>query len=193
MNKKKQKKLIHSPSPTGLPDSHIRKHVGVVSQEIQLFYATVRENLTLFDDAIPDEKIVQIIEELGLAAWFRSLPKGLDSMLAPDGGGLSAGEAQLLALVRVFLRNPGLVILDEPTSRLDNATEQVIQRAVERLLENRTGIVIAHRLSTVQRVDEILILDGGRIQEHGPREQLSSDSQSRFYSLLHGGLEVAAV
>jgi ABC-type multidrug transport system fused ATPase/permease subunit len=106
---------------------------------------------------------------------------------------LSAGEAQLLAFTRVFLRDPGLVILDEASSRLDPATERLLERAVDRLLQNRTGIIIAHRLQTVLRADEILILEHGQMVEYGSRERLMSDPNSRFSQLLRSGLEEVIV
>jgi ATP-binding cassette subfamily B protein len=109
--------------------------------------------------------------------------------LGSDGEGLSAGEAQLLAFTRVFLANPGLVILDEASSRLDPATEHLIEQAVSKLLRGRTGIVIAHRLGTLQRADEILILEDGHMLEHGSREALAGNPASRFYHLLSTGLE----
>ena len=108
-------------------------------------------------------------------------------------GGLSAGEAQLLAFARVFLKDPGIIILDEPSSRLDPATEQQIDRAVQKLLLNRTGIIIAHRLGTVERVNEIMILEDGEIREHGEREYLAQDPNSRFSQLLKTGLEEVIV
>jgi len=91
------------------------------------------------------------------------------------------------------LQNPGLVILDEASSRLDPLTERLIERAVDKLLHKRTGIIVAHRLSTVQRADDILILQDGEIQEYGPREQLALDTDSRFYALLQTGLEEVLV
>ena len=97
------------------------------------------------------------------------MPQGLDTLLGPGGQGLSAGEAQLLAFARVFLKDPGLVILDEAASRLDPITEQRLERAIDALLRGRTGLVIAHRLRTVGRADDILILEGGRVAEFGPR------------------------
>ena len=130
-----------------------------------------------------------MIEDLGLTRWYRGLSEGLDTMLAPDGEGLSAGEAQLLAFARVFLTDPGLVILDEASSRLDRATERLIKRAVDRLVEGRTVIVIAHRLGTVERADEIMVLDEGRIVEHGERRRLAVDPSSRLYGILRTGLE----
>ena len=167
----------------------IRERIGLVTQDVQLFRATVRENVTLFDEAIDDARIAGAFEDLGLSGWFRALPDGLDTLLGAAGGGLSAGEAQLLAFTRVFLRDPGLVILDEASSRLDPATEMLIDRAVERLLRDRTGIIIAHRLSTISRVDKVLILEHGRTVELGARDTLVADPSSRLSDLLRAGLE----
>lgn len=179
-------------SDTQLDD--LRHKVGMVTQDVQLFRATVRDNLTFFDTSISDAQILSVLDDLGLDEWFRRLPNGLDTILATGGSGLSAGEAQLLAFTRVFLKNPGLVILDEASSRLDPATEQLIERAVDKLLHpqsgKRTAIIIAHRLATVQRADQILILDQGEIAEYGQREELLRDPDSRFAQLLRvGGLE----
>jgi ATP-binding cassette, subfamily B, bacterial len=176
-----------------LPLGSLRQQVGMVTQNIQLFNASVRDNLTFFDPDVPDVKIKGVIDELGLSEWFHSLPEGLDTVLESGGGGLSAGEAQLLTFTRIFLADPGLVVLDEASSRLDPATETLIERAVERLVAGRTAIIIAHRLGTVQRADEIMILDQGCIQEYGPREALANDVNSRFYSLLQTGLEEVLV
>lgn len=169
----------------------LRKQVGMVTQDVQLFKASVRDNLTFFDPQVPDEQIITVLRELGLGGWFDRLPQGLDTELAAGGDDLSAGEAQLLAFARVFLRNPSLVVLDEPSSRLDPATEALLERAMNHLLSGRTGIVIAHRLATVQRVDEIMIMENGRVQEHGRREALVRDPASRFSQLLRTGLEEA--
>jgi ATP-binding cassette subfamily B protein len=173
----------------------VRSRATMVSQDVQLFYARVRENVTFFDASIDDERITMVLERIGLGGWLRALPgtggDALDTeMLA---GGLSAGEAQLLAFARVFLRDPGLVILDEASSRLDPATERHIERAIDALLADRTGIVIAHRLATVQRCDRILILEEGRIVEQGPRAALAQDPSSRFAELLRTGLEQVLV
>jgi ABC-type multidrug transport system fused ATPase/permease subunit len=168
---------------------NLRQSIGLVTQEVQLFRATVRNNLTFFDKSIPDERILKVIETLGLSDWFGGLPHGLDTELQSGGTSLSAGEAQLLAFTRVFLRNPGLIILDEASSRLDPATEQLIERAVDRLLAGRTGIIVAHRLSTVHRADQIMIIEAGRIREFGRYSDLINDPASRFYQLLQTGLE----
>jgi ATP-binding cassette subfamily B protein len=169
----------------------LRQRVAIVTQDIQLFNASVRDNLTFFNRDMSDDRILQVLGELGMGEWLDRLPNGLDTKLAPGGRGLSAGEAQLLAFARVYLKDPGLVILDEASSRLDPATEHHLQQAVDRLLTGRTGIIIAHRLATVQRVDQILILEQGCASESGPREQLAQDPQSRFAQLLRTGLEEA--
>ncbi|PYE48402.1 ABC transporter ATP-binding protein [Deinococcus yavapaiensis] len=160
----------------------LREHVAVVTQDVQLFQASIRDNLTLFDDRLPDERVAAALEEVGLGDWLASQADGLDSALAS--GSLSAGEAQLLAFARVLLRDPGLVILDEPSSRLDPATEARLTKAMERLLLHRTAIVIAHRLDTVARADDILVLGDGEIVEFGPREALACRPSSRYSQLL---------
>ncbi len=167
----------------------LRERVALVTQDVQLFQASVRDNITFFNRGISDEKILSVLDELDLNEWLQALPKGLDTRLETGGRSISAGEAQLLAFTRVFLRNPGLVILDEASSRLDPATEQLIERAIDKLLKNRTAIIIAHRLGTIHRTDEIMILDDGRIVEHGNRQRLASDPGTRFHNLLRTGLE----
>ena len=167
----------------------LRRNIAIVTQDVQLFRASIRDNLTFFDRSIPDERIITTLEELELGDWLQSHPKGLDTELDTGSRSLSAGEAQLLAFTRVFLRNPGLVILDEASSRLDPATEQKLERAIDKLLQNRTAIIIAHRLDTIQRADEIMILDNGRVGAYGERKQLAADPTSRFYQLLQTGME----
>lgn len=170
-----------------VPPTDLPQQVGLVTQDVQLFQTTVRNNLTFFNSGADDSTLITLLEELGLMPWLQTLPQGLDTELGPDGGGLSAGQAQLLAFARVFLKNPGLVILDEASSRLDPQTEQLIERAVDRLLAGRTAIIIAHRLKTVQRADQILILDQGQILEVGERQRLEQSPSSRFTRLLTMG------
>ena len=137
----------------------LREQIALVTQEVQLFHASVRDNLSMFDARMPDRRMFEVLDQVGLGTWLGRLPRGLDSPLAPGGSGLSAGEAQLLAFARVFLRQPGLVILDEASSRLDPATERRIEHAIDDLLKGRTAIVIAHRPATIQRVDRLLTLE----------------------------------
>ncbi len=167
----------------------LRRDIAIVTQDVQLFKASVRENLTFFDRTILDEKIIATLEDLELGDWYASLPQGLDSVLETGSRSLSAGEAQLLAFTRVFLKNPGLVILDEASSRLDPATEVKLERAIDKLLKGRTAIIIAHKLDTLHRADNVLILDKGNILEYGNRKELATDSSSRFYRLLQTGME----
>jgi ABC-type multidrug transport system fused ATPase/permease subunit len=165
----------------------LRSRVGVVTQDVQLFHATVRDNLTLFDQDIPTRRIEEGIDELGLTSWYRGLPDGLDTVIRSSHA-LSAGEAQLLAFTRILLRQPDIVILDEASSLLDPSTEKLLDEAMSRLLEGRTAIVIAHRLSTLDRMDQIMVLDQGKILEQGPRAELVRDPDSHFAKLLTGAV-----
>ncbi len=173
--------------------AELRGRIGLVTQDIQLFDATIRENATLFDPSVPDARLVEVFHDLGLGPWFAAQPAGLETRLT-SAGGLSAGEAQLLAFARVFLKDPGLVILDEASSRLDPATDRLIELALDRLLKPRDGrpprttIIIAHKLSTVRRADRIAILDRGRVLEAGRRTDLEADPSSNFAQLLSTGL-----
>jgi ABC-type multidrug transport system fused ATPase/permease subunit len=151
-----------------VPLAHLRARVGLVTQEVQLLQASVRDNLTLFDPAVPDGALLDAAGALGLGPWLDALPRGLDTELGSGGAGLSAGQAQLLALVRVFLKDPGLVVLDEPSSRLDPATERVLEGALDRLLRGRTAVVIAHRPETLRRAQEVVVLERGRVAGRSP-------------------------
>jgi ABC-type multidrug transport system fused ATPase/permease subunit len=167
-----------------LRSESLRKSVGVVTQDVQLFQASVRDNLTFFAER-PDEEILDVLERVGLGPWIGRL--GLDTELGAGGQGLSAGEQQLLAFARVFLQDPGVVILDEPSSRLDPVTEMLLATATERLYAGRTVVIIAHRLETVRLADEIMVVDAGRIVEHGPRQTLAADRSTRYAALLATG------
>jgi ATP-binding cassette, subfamily B, bacterial len=172
----------------------LHRRVGFVTQEVQLVKGSLRDNLTLFDDTVPDERIFAVLHHLGLTAWMQTLTSGLDTEISSQGSSLSAGEAQLLAFARVFLKNPDLVVLDEPSSRLDPATERRLEQALDKLLLGRTVIIIAHRLETVQRADDIMILESGRSVEHDSRRTLLGQPHSRFYHLLEtGGLDLDAL
>ena len=167
----------------------LREHVAMVTQDVRIFHGTIRDNLTLYDRSVDDERLLDVFDRLGIMGWYRTQPDGLDTQLGSGGSGLSSGEAQLLALSRVFLKDPQVVVLDEPTSRLDRATEALIERALDELVTGRTVVLIAHHLATVQRCDDILVLDDGCVIEQGSREQLAADSGSRFHHLLQTGLE----
>jgi ATP-binding cassette, subfamily B, bacterial len=185
--------LLNGTSIKAFKLEELRKNIAYVTQEVQLFKASIRDNLTMFNKEIQDTKILEALYNFGLKSWYEALPNGLDTLIEANGTGLSAGEAQLLAFVRVFLKNPSFIILDEATSRLDPITEQLVENALNKLLLNRTSIVIAHRLWTVQRADQILILENGNISEFGNRKALLSDTGSKFYNLLQKGIDEVLV
>lgn len=172
-----------------LTRASLMHNVAMVTQDVQLFRASVRDNLTFFDRSFPDDVLLEVLKNVELWEWFKRQPGGLDTVLDTDGRSMSAGEAQLLAFARVLLKDPALVVLDEASSRLDPATEAKIERTIDKLFVNRTAIVIAHRLGTVQRADDILILDSGRVRESGPRRELLEDPDSEFSRLMAVGLE----
>jgi ABC-type multidrug transport system fused ATPase/permease subunit len=160
----------------------LSSRIALVTQDVQLFYATLRDNITFLDRTIPDAVVLEAFQGLGLGEWVAQLPHGLDTPL--QGDSLSAGQAQLIALTRAFLQKPDLIILDEASSRLDPQTEALVQRALRTLLQGRTAMIIAHRLHTVSTVDDILVLEHGQVCEYGPRQQLASDSASHYTRLL---------
>lgn len=160
----------------------LRRWIAIVPQRTEILAGTVAENIALFD---PDllASAHRAVRELGLEEWVADLPDGMDTRLGDGGHVLSAGQEQLVAFARILVRDPHVVILDEATARLDPVTEARVQRATERLLADRIGIVIAHRLSSVRRCDEVVVLADGEVVEAGPRQ----DSE-RFARLLATGV-----
>ncbi len=172
---------IGGTSIADIAESELRHRIALVPQEVQLLAGTVRDNVALFDRSIADADIVAALTEVGLD---RLVESGVDTPVGSAGVGLSAGEAQLLALARVWLRKPDVVVLDEATARVDPGTERVLQEAIGHLLEGRTSLVIAHRLSTLRHVDNVLVLDHGRVVEFGKRVELEADPTGRYARLL---------
>lgn len=164
----------------------LRRRVALVPQEVELFAGTVRDNVTLFDDGPTDADVVDALRRVGLDVLADA---GVDRELGAAGLGLSAGESQLLALARVWLSDPDVVVLDEATARVDPETERRLEAAVVELMKGRTTLVIAHRLSTLRSVDEIVVFDHGRVVEQGNRLDLVGDDDSRFARLLTISLE----
>ena len=170
-----------------IPMAELRRRVALVPQEVELFEGTIRDNVTLFDATPSDADVERALRHAGLDVLVDA---GIGRPLGAGGAGLSAGQAQLLALARVWLRDPDLVVLDEATARVDPETERRIAEAVAELMKGRTTFVIAHRLSTLDMVDEVIVFDHGRITEHGDRSSLVENKDSHFRHLLELALAV---
>ena len=181
--------LLNGKNMKNIKDESLRRHIAYLTQEVQLFHGTVRDNITLFDKSIGDNQIHQAIAELGLREWLEKLPKGLDTELSFAENSFSSGETQLLSLIRVFLKNPSLIILDEASSKLDPVTERQVTNALKAVTSGKSCIIIAHKLSTLNHADHILILQEGKIAEHGPRKKLLCDEGSLYMKLLRKGIE----
>ncbi|SKC50293.1 ATP-binding cassette domain-containing protein [Krasilnikoviella flava] len=152
----------------------LRAAVGVVTQRTEILAGTLAENIALFSD-VPREDVEAAVRELRLDAWVSGLPDGLDTLLGPGGTSLSAGEEQLVAFARLLVRDVQVVVLDEATARMDPLTEARVVAASERLLAGRTGVLVAHRLTTIERADLLAALDHGRIVQQGPRARLARE------------------
>ncbi len=177
---------------TSIPVAELRAQVGVVSQRVELIGANLRDNITLFDPAISDGAIVAALDHLGLGAWLADHPDGLDTHLGDGAAVLSAGEEQLVAFARLLVRNPAVVVLDEATARLDPRTESLLQAATDRLLAGRTSVIIAHRLDTIAGADDVVVLDDGRVIEHGARRALLDRADSVFRGLVEAAGSVVS-
>jgi len=158
---------------TTLDLHELRRRVGVVTQRTEILAGTLADNITLFAP-VPREEVEAAVDELGLGAWVSGLPDGLDTLLGPGGTTLSAGEEQLVAFARLLVRHVQLVVLDEATARMDPVTEGRVVAAAERLLSGRTGILVAHRLGTIERAEAVAVLDHGRVVQQGPRDELAA-------------------
>lgn len=154
------------------PLGELRRHVGVVPQDVFLFRGSMLDNLRLWDQSIDLQKVRRMAREFGLEDWIQSLPEGYLTPIGERGRNLSLGQRQLVAFMRIMLYDPRVIVLDEATSSVDPATEALIQEALGRMALGRTCIVIAHRLSTVQEANRILVLHKGRILEQGTHSEL---------------------
>lgn len=150
----------------------LRRQLGIVPQEPFLFVGSLRDNITFADPDAPDEAIAEAVDAVGLGELVARLPDGLDTVVHERGQSLSSGERQLVALARAFLARPRVLVLDEATSNLDLASEAKVEAALDRLLEGRTAILVAHRLTTAMKADRIAVVDAGRIVEWGPHATL---------------------
>jgi ATP-binding cassette subfamily B protein len=166
-----------------VPFASLRERVVLVPQEGFLFDATLRANALYGKLDASDEEILRAVDQLGLGDWLDTLPRGLDTRVGQRGESLSAGERQLVALVRAHLADPDLLVLDEATSAVDPALEMRIARALERLTKGRTSVTIAHRMSTAENADEVVVVDRGRIVQRGPHAALVAEGG--VYGRLH--------
>ncbi|MCX7780967.1 MAG: ABC transporter ATP-binding protein/permease [Negativicutes bacterium] len=157
-----------------IPLSVLRHQIGVVFQDVHLFRGTIRDNITLFDQSIPAERIMAAATTANLDAFVRELPQKYETPVGYHGALLSSGQRQLISLARVLAWRSSILILDEATSSIDSATEALIQTALERIAKTRTMLVVAHRLSTIQHADRIIVLSKGRVAEQGTHKELIS-------------------
>ena len=159
-----------------------RRHIAVVPQTPILFSGTLRENITYGAEDIDEQLLRRVIEAANLAELVDSLPEGLDTVITEHGANLSGGQRQRVSIARAFIREPKLLILDEATSALDSVSEQKIQQSVDRLVQNRTTIIVAHRLSTIRNADKIAVIGEGDVLEYGTYDELMA-KRGAFYQL----------
>jgi ATP-binding cassette subfamily B multidrug efflux pump len=165
-----------------LTKADLRRNIGIVLQDVFLFTGTIRDNIRLAESSITDEQIEQAIRHVNADSFISKLPGGLDEPVLERGTTLSAGQRQLIAFARALAFDPAILVLDEATSNIDTETESLIQDALVKLTKNRTTIVVAHRLSTIQHADKIVVLHKGRIREMGTHQELLSQG-GMYYNL----------
>ena len=160
----------------------LRENIALVQQEVFLFSDSILNNISLYEESISKNQIVQASKEIGIYEFIMSLPNGFNYVVGERGVTLSSGQRQLIAFLRVYVRNPKILILDEATASIDSSTEALLQNALKKLSENRTTIVIAHRLSTIVNADKILLLEEGKILEEGTHTSLL-DLKGEYYKM----------
>lgn len=150
----------------------LRRQIGVVLQDVFLFSDTIRNNISLYDESVTEEEIVEAAKFIGAHRFIMQLPGGYSFNVRERGTMLSAGQRQMIAFLRAYVHKPAILVLDEATSSIDTETEQLIQSATEKITQNRTSFIIAHRLATIQKAGRILVMDNGRIIESGSLNEL---------------------
>ena len=162
----------------------LRGNIGIVPQEVLLFGGTIRENIAYGRPEATEAEIVEAARKANAYDFIKSFPEGFDTLVGERGIKLSGGQRQRIAIARAILKDPAILILDEATSALDSESEQLVQQAMDELMQGRTTIVIAHRLATIRKVDKILVIDGGEIVEEGSHELLSMNPEGIYANLL---------
>ena len=175
--------LVDGVNINSITRESLRKNIGIVQQDVYLFNSSFRDNILYGRLDATEEEVIEAAKRANIHDYIMSLPNGYDSVIGERGVKLSGGQKQRLSIARVFLKNPPILILDEATSALDNATEIMIQQALDELCKGRTTLVVAHRLSTIKNADEIAVVSGGEICESGTHDQLVA--QDGIYAMLH--------
>ena len=181
--------LIDGINVKEIKQQSLRENIGIVQQDVYLFTGTIMDNIRYGKLDASDEEVIEAAKLANADSFIRRLPNGYQTMLSSDGTNLSQGQRQLLAIARAAICNPPVLILDEATSSIDTRTEKLIEKGMDRLMENRTVFVIAHRLSTVRNSDAIMVLDHGQIIERGSHDELL-EKKGRYYQLYTGQFEL---
>jgi ABC-type multidrug transport system fused ATPase/permease subunit len=175
--------LFDGKQNTDIPLSHLRHQISLVPQDIFLFGGSIRENIAYGKPNAPDNEIMNAAKMANALEFIEQLPKKFDTVVGERGTQLSGGQRQRIAIARAILKNPKILILDEATSSLDAESEKLVQEALEKLMQGRTSIVIAHRLSTVRKADQIFVLENGQIKEQGTHDELVNMPQGLYKTL----------
>jgi len=166
-----------------IKNNNLRSQIAVVPQEVILFGGTIKENIAYGNLDATDEQINEAAQKANALDFISKFPEGMETLVGDRGIQLSGGQKQRVAIARAVLKDPKILILDEATSALDTESEKLVQDALDKLMENRTSFVIAHRLSTIKKADSILVLEDGKIAQHGTHDNLIAEKDGVYYKL----------